>query len=200
MKKLDLRKTYKTLYSAKKNPAVVTVPKMNYIKIDGQGDPNTSETFARAAEALYSVSYCLKFMVKKQGREIDYRVMPLEGLWWTDDMDEFSTDRKNEWKWTIMILQPDFITTKMFNQAIEEVTKKKGLDALELLRFEEFDEGPCAQILHVGPFSEEKPTIDKLHKFIDDNKKKKGGLHHEIYLNDFTRTAPARASRSAGPH
>ncbi len=190
MQKLDLRKTLKSLYSAKQKAAAITVPKMNYIKIDGQGDPNISKTFAKAAEALYAASYCLKFKVKKQGGEIDYRVMPLEGLWWADDMDEFSTDRKNEWKWTIMILQPDFITNEMYDQAIEEVKTQKGLVALDSLRFEEYDEGPCAQILHVGPFSEEKPTIDKLHKFIDDKKKKRKGLHHEIYLNDFRRTAP----------
>ena len=169
---------------------MITVPVFNYIKIDGQGDPNTSQDFSHAVEALFSVSYNLKFTVKKKLGLVDYRVMPLEGLWWADDMTKFSTDKKEQWKWTLMILQPDMITPDLFDQAVAEVKNKKVLTFIDRLRFEPYEEGTCAQVLHVGPFSEEKPTIDRLHQFIEDNKKKKSGFHHEIYLNDFRRTDP----------
>lgn len=190
MQKLDLRKEHKAFYTAKMKPEMVEVPRMNYIKIDGQGDPNTSKSFEEAVGALFSVSYTLKFKVKKEGGRIDYRVMPLQGLWWADDMSEFSTDCKEDWKWTLMILQPDFITPEMFETAVSEVREKKGLPWLDQLRLEPYEEGPCAQIMHKGPFVDEKPTIDKLHDFIQDSGKKRCGLHHEIYLSDFRRTAP----------
>lgn len=190
MKKLDLRKEHKDLYSLKKSPYMITVPAFNYIKIDGQGDPNTSHDFSHAVEALYSVSYNLKFTVKKKLETVDFRVMPLEGLWWADDMTKFSTDKKEQWKWTLMILQPDMITQERFDRAVAEVKAKKAPASIDQLRFEAFKEGLCAQVLHRGPFSDEKPTIDRLHQFIEDNKKKRSGLHHEIYLSDFRRTAP----------
>ena len=190
MKKLDLRKEHKNLYSLKKSPYMVTVPAFNYIRIDGQGDPNSSEAFSQAVEALFTVSYNLKFYVKKKLGTVDFRVMPLEGLWWADDMTKFSTDKKEQWKWTLMILQPDMITPELFEKAVAEVKAKKAPQSIDRLRFETFEEGPCAQVLHLGPFSEEKPTIDKLHQFIEDNQKQRSGLHHEIYLSDFRRTAP----------
>ncbi len=190
MKKLDLRKTHKDLYGLKKTPCMVTVPEFNTIRIDGQGDPNSSPVFSGAVEALFTVSYALKFFVKKELGTVDYRVMPLQGLWWADDMDCFNADQKDQWKWTLMIVQPGMITQALFDQAVETVKAKKSPQHIDRLRFEVFEEGPCAQILHVGPFSEEKPTIDKLHRFIEENGYKRSGLHHEIYLSDFRRTAP----------
>ena len=159
--------------------------------IDGQGDPNNSKEYANAVEALYPVSYTLKFTVKKGGMDIDYGVMPLEGLWWADDMNDFSAGNKAAWKWTMMMMQPEFITRPMVEEAIASVAKKKNPPALLLMRFESFDEGKCAQILHIGPFSEEGPTIEKVHRYID-NQSRMRGRHHEIYLSDIRRADPAR--------
>jgi len=192
MKKLDLKKQLKHLYGPTSKAVVeVDVPAMNFLMIDGEGDPNTSKEYAAAIEALYPVSYTLKFMVKKGGMEIDYGVMPLEGLWWADDMESFSAGDKSKWKWTMMIMQPGFITGEMVEEAINTVEKKKNPAALSLMRFEEFDEGKCAQILHIGPSSEEGPTIEKVHNFIDARSIKRG-KHHEIYLSDIRRAAPAK--------
>jgi len=158
--------------------------------VDGEGDPNTSQSFSDAIEALYPVSYTLKFMVKKGGMDIDYGVLPLEALWWSDDMSAFSTGNKDAWKWTLMIMQPEFITQKMIKEAMEEVKRKKNPVSLSLVRFETFKEGKAAQIMHIGPFSEEGPTIEKVHLFIEDSGSQKIGKHHEIYLSDIRRAVP----------
>lgn len=192
MEKLDLKKKLKHLYGPTAKEVVeVDVPAMNFLMIDGEGDPNTSKEYSDAIEALYPVSYALKFMVKKNGMEIDYGVMPLEGLWWADDMENFSADDKSTWKWTMMMMQPEFITPDMVKEAIETVRKKKAPPALPLLRFAPFDEGKCAQVLHIGPFSEEGPTIEKVHRFIE-AKSVRRGKHHEIYLSDIRRADPAK--------
>lgn len=193
MKKIDLKKEYSNLYKAPaKKIEIVTVPKLNYLMVDGQGDPNNSVQFQQAIEALYSVSYTLKFMVKKGEQQFDYGVMPLEGLWWTDDMNNFSMESKAAWKWTLMILQPDFITEPLVEKAKELASKKKELPLLEALRFESMEEGLCAHILYIGPYNEEPPTIVKLHDFIKGSGYKLRGKHREIYLNDMRRTAPER--------
>ena len=163
---------------------------MNFLMIDGDGDPNNSKKYSNAVEALFSVSYTLKFMVKKGHLAIDYSVMPLEGLWWADDMSTFSTDDKSNWKWTMMIMQPSFITHDMVETAIADVAKKKSPPSIDLLRFEELSEGICGQILHVGPFSEEGPAIETVHTYIDTRGALRG-KHHEIYLSDIRRAAPA---------
>ena len=192
MKKLDLKKELKHLYgSSAKEVVEVEVPSMNFLMIDGKGDPNNSKTFGDALEALFSVSYTLKFTVKKGPMQIDYGVMPLEGLWWADDMSKFSEEDKSNWKWTAMIMQPDFITKKMVDDAHQDVREKKNPAALSKMRFEKFDEGRCAQILHIGPFSEEGPTIEKVHRFIDE-RGERTGKHHEIYLSDIRRAAPEK--------
>jgi hypothetical protein len=131
-------------------------------------------------------------MVKKGAMDIDYGVLPLEGLWWADDMSAFSTGNKDAWKWTMMIMQPEFITSDMANEAIEEVARKKKPVALPLLRFEAFKEGRSAQILHIGPFAEEGPAIAKVHAFIEASGARMTGKHHEIYLSDMRRTAPEK--------
>lgn len=190
--KIDFKKNLKAFYlPSAKVVAEVNLPAMNYLMIDGQGDPNSSADYAAAIEALFSVSYTLKFSIKKGEPGIDYGVMPLEGLWWADDMSVFHTDDKSAWKWTMMIMQPDFITSIQVDKAIETVTKKKNLLALAKLRFASFTEGPAAQILHIGPFSEEGPTIERVHNFIDE-RGVKSGKHHEIYLSDIRRADPKK--------
>lgn len=193
MKKIDFKKELKHLYKPSvKSVEGVTVPGMNFLMIDGQGDPNTSREFQGAIEALYSVSYALKFMVKKGDMEIDYGVMPLEGLWWSDDMSSFSVDSKETWKWTLMIMQPEFISQAMVEDAIQQVRAKKNPISLLQLRFTSFEEGEAAQIMHIGPFSEEGPTIEKVHAFIEKCGRERRGKHHEIYLSDIRRADPVK--------
>lgn len=192
MGKIDLKKELKYLYGVSaKAPAEVVVPPLRYLMIDGKGDPNNSPSYAEAVEALFSVSYTAKFMVKKGKQGIDYAVMPLEGLWWADDLNAFTSNDRAQWQWTMMILQPDFVADATLKTAIAEVQKKKELPGLERLRLDTYIEGRCAQILHIGPFTEEGPTIERLHDFI---KSRSGlrGKHHEVYLSDIRRAAPAK--------
>jgi hypothetical protein len=192
MRKIDFKKELKQFYQASaKNVAQLEVPAMNFLAIDGAGDPNISQSYADAVEALYSVSYAVKFMIKKGPQEIDYGVMPLEGLWWADDMSKFSVDDKSNWKWTMLIMQPFFVSDEIVDKAISEVAQKKNQPALSKLRFETFSEGKCAQILHIGPFSAEGPTVEKLHRFIDANSGRTG-KHHEVYLSDIRKAAPEK--------
>lgn len=192
MEKVDLKKEFKHLYQpSAKEVAEVEVPMFNYLMVDGEGDPNTSQEYAQAVEALFSVSYTAKFMVKKGVQTLDYAVMPLEGLWWADDMAAFTSNDKARWKWTMMILQPSFVENEVIESAIVEVQKKKNLPAISKLRLESFTEGRCAQILHIGPFSEEGPTIERVHNFID-SRAVRTGKHHEIYLSDIRRADPKK--------
>lgn len=191
MKKVDLRKELKQLYAPPSREVVrVDVPPFRFLMIDGQGDPNTSSQYAAAVEALYAVSYTAKFMVKKAGA-VDYAVMPLEGLWWADDMSAFAADDRSSWQWTMMIAQPDFTTDEVVAAAIAEVRTKKKLAVVDVLRFEEFHEGVCAQTMHLGPFTEEGPTIERVHTFIEEHGTRRG-KHHEIYLSDIRRAEPAK--------
>ena len=193
MAKIDYKKELKHLYQpSAKEVEIVEVPQMNFLMIDGEGDPNTSQAFQDAVGALYSLAYTLKFMIKKGAVGIDYGVMPLEGLWWVDDMAQFSIDKKDEWKWTLMIMQPELVTRELFEEAVEEVRKKKNPVSLSNIRFESFCEGKAAQIMHNGPFSEEGPTIEKVHTFIKENNYNRSGKHHEIYLSDMRKTAPKK--------
>ena len=193
MEKINFKREFKHLYgpSAKKVD-IVEVPKWNYLMIDGEGNPNTSESFKNAIDVLYPLSYALKFMIKKGEIGIDYGVLPLEGLWWVDDMTSFSLGDKDGWKWTLMIMQPDLITEELVKNAIEQVKAKKNPVSLPLVRFESFEEGKAAQIMHIGPFSEEGPTIEKVHSFIEENESQRRGKHHEIYLSDIRRAAPEK--------
>ena len=192
MKKIDFKKDLKRLYQPDaKEVAQIDVPAMNFLMVDGQGDPNTSPSYQQAVEALFSVAYAIKFKVKKT-LAIDYGVLPLEGLWWADDLAFFTAGDKAKWKWTMMIMQPGFVNAAMVRDTIAEVKKKKDLPALALLRFEKFAEGKSAQILHVGPFSAEGPTIAKVHAFIASIGGKLSGKHHEIYLSDIRKADPAK--------
>lgn len=190
MAKIDLKKEMKHLYQASAKAVVqVEVPPLKYLMVDGEGDPNTSQAYAQAVEALFSVSYTAKFMVKKGPQVLDYSVMPLEGLWWADDMAVFSDNDKAKWKWTMMILQPAFVVNNIIDAALAEVRRKNKLPGIDRLRLESFSEGLCAQILHVGPFCDEGPTIERLHEYID-TRSSRTGKHHEIYLSDIRRADP----------
>jgi hypothetical protein len=190
--KVDLRKELKHLYApSAKDVVAVDVPKMSFLMIDGMGDPNTSQEYKNAVEALFSLSYAIKFMIRKE-KSIDYAVMPLEGLWWVDDMTRFSVGNKNEWKWTSMIVQPEYAAKEIVDEALDKTQKKKNLPALSKIRFEAFSEGLSAQILHIGPFSAEGPTIERIHNFIRKQGHKLNGKHHEIYLGDPRKSAPEK--------
>lgn len=192
MAKLDLKKELKDLYTAPREPVMLEVPPLSYAMVDGRGYPGTSQEYQEAIEALYGVSYTLKFMLKRASSPMDYVVMPLEGLWWAEDMEVFIMDRKDEWLWTAMILQPDAVTDAIFEMAREELGRKKDPPALPRLRLETLEEGLSAQVMHIGPYSEEGPTIEALHRFIQDEGHQPRGKHHEIYLGDPRRTAPER--------
>jgi len=190
--KIDLKKELKHLYQPSAKEVIqVEVPSFQFLMIDGAGDPNTSQRYAEAVEALFSVSYTAKFMVKKGAQKIDYAVMPLEGLWWSDDMSAFTTNDRSKWKWTMMIMQPHFVEAALIQAAIVEVVRKKALPSLIELRLERFIEGLCAQTLHIGPFSEEGPTIERVHDFIA-QRSALAGRHHEVYLSDIRRANPAK--------
>ena len=192
MTKIDFKKELKHLYNpSEKKVEIVDARMMNFLMIDGSGDPNTAQEYKDAVEALFAVSYALKFMVKKE-RGVDYGVLPLEGLWWTEDMTQFSVENKDVWKWTSMIMQPEYVTEDLVSKALEQVEKKKNPPALPKIRFESFHEGLSAQIMHIGPYSAEGPTIERLHNFIKENGYKLKGKHHEIYLSDPRRSAPER--------
>jgi hypothetical protein len=192
MKKIDFKKELKSLYSpSAKEPVRVEVPAMSFLMIDGAGDPNTSPAYQAAVEALFAVAYAVKFKVKKT-LAIDYGVLPLEGLWWADDMAKFSIEDKSAWKWTMMIMQSDFVSVALVRETVAEVGKKKALPALALLRFEKFAEGRSVQNMHVGPFSTEGPTIAKVHAFIAALGGRLSGKHHEIYLSDIRKADPAK--------
>jgi hypothetical protein len=192
MEKLDLKKTLKYLYEpSAKMFSIVDVPSMNFIMIDGQGNPNTSAEYAEAIEALYTAAYTIKFKIKKE-LAVDYPVMASEGLWWMDDMREFSVARKDEWKWTMMIMQPEIVTPALFSQAVAEAAKKKEVPALSRLRLETYHEGMAAQIMYFGPYAEEGPTIARLHQFIEKSGSVRFNKHHEIYLGDPRRSAPEK--------
>jgi hypothetical protein len=188
--KIDLKKELKTLYNpSAKEVSFVEVPDMNFIMIDGEGAPS-SQQYMDAVQTLYPVAYALKFIIKK-GRGVDYGVMPLEGLWWMDDMSQFSVERKDEWKWTAMIMQPKYVTEADYKAALEQV-KKKNLPAISKVRFEVYREGKAAQIMHIGPFSTEGPNVQKIHEAIKAEGHQLSGKHHEIYLGDPRKTAPEK--------
>lgn len=193
MEKINYLKQLRHLYApSAKTAEIIDVPPMNFLMIDGEGDPNNSAAFKDAVETLFSLSYTLKFMVKKGAIDVDYGVMPLQALWWSDDPSAFSSGNKDAWQWTVMVMQPELITPELVAEATKEVQRKKNPASLPLVRFQEFHEGKAAQIMHIGPFSEEGPTIEKLHAFIENNGSRKVGKHHEIYLSDIRRAAPEK--------
>ncbi len=202
MKTLDLKKQYKYLYqpSARKIE-IVEVPKLQFAMINGAiekgSEPGRSPMFAEATQALYSISYTLKFMLKKRKTNpIDYPVMALEGLWWVED-GVFDITVKDNWFYTLMILQPEVITKDVFAEGLEEVRKKKGdSPALSKLRLASFEEGLCVQVMHIGPYATEPATIERMRAFALENGYKDNvgpnDRHHEIYLGDPRKADPAK--------
>ncbi len=197
MEKLDLRKQFKQLYkpSAKKI-VVVQVPEFQFAMIDGEIEagqsPGTSPAFQQAMEALYGISYTLKFMSKQRKENpIDYTVMGLEGLWWVEE-GEFDITNPENWHWRAMIMQPEHITAEMYQQALEQLHKKKPNPALDKLRFERFHEGLCIQTMHIGPYAEEMRTIARMDAFAEEHGYSMHGKHHEIYLGDPRRADPSK--------
>lgn len=192
MASIDLKKVYKDQYSAGVGkPTLATVPARPFLMIDGQGNPGTSPEYTNAVEALYPLAYGIRAAIKRETGD-GYTVLPLEGLWWADDMEAFRADRKNEWRWTMMIGLPDLADAAMAAEVLPAVTARKGLVAGARVRFEVFDEGRVAQVMHVGPYSAEAPTIELLHGFIAAEGLERRGLHHEIYLGDPRKADPAK--------
>ena len=193
--KIDLKKEDKALYSpSSKAFSVIEVPAQLFLMVDGRGDPN-GEVFGQAVEGLFSVAYGVKFLSKKEPG-IDFVVMPLEGLWWAEDMSDFDPQEgdREQWLWRAMIRQPGHVTAGMVTESVAKARAKgKGGDGLEEIRLEWFTEGTAVQIMHIGPFSEEGPTIQRLHQeFLPENGLVENGHHHEIYLSDMRRTAPEK--------
>ncbi len=193
-KKIDFKKERRHLYQpSAKEFVMVDVPPMNFLMIDGHGDPNTAQEYKDAVEALYAVAFRIKFISKNEvGR--DYVVPPLEGLWGAEDMETFTIGRdKSAWDWTMMIMQPEWVTLEMFQEALKQVEKKKNLPALPKLRLERYHEGLSVQILHIGSYDDEGPTLDRMHhEFIPENGYEMAGKHHEIYLSDPSKVAPEK--------
>ncbi len=190
MDKVDFKKELKHLYAPKKGFEIVAVPALNFLMLDGHGDPNNNPAYQEVVETLYAMAYALKFAVKKQS--VDYVVMPLEGLWWVENMAEFSLEAKDQWNWTMLIMQPEQVTAELVEQVREDVARKKNLPALARLRFEPYHEGLAAQISYFGAYANEGPTIAGLHTFIAENGYALRGKHHEIYLSDPRKTAPEK--------
>jgi hypothetical protein len=193
MDKVDFKKEWKNLYRPSwKEFQIVKVPDLTFLKVDGHGDPNTADEYSDALEALYAVSYRVKFLSKALDR--DYVVPPLEGLWWAEDMDSFTSVRdKSQWDWTMMIMTPDWITHALVEQAVSDVSKKKPLPSLEKLRWESYKEGLSVQILHLGSYDDEGPVLETLHEvWMPEHGYQGNGLHHEIYLSDPRRVEPAK--------
>ncbi len=194
MEKINHINEFKSIYKQPKNKiSLVDVPPLNFLMNDGTGDPNDNPDYSEAVSALYAVAYKLKFAIKKGPQAIDYKVMPLEGLWWAEDMSLFTLENRSDWKWRMMIMQPEYITEDLFITNVSSVKEKKGLPKLEDLQFETFQEGLCMQIFHLGPYGEgERETINKLHTYIESEGYQRIGKHHEIYFNSPLRTAPEK--------
>ncbi len=193
MQKIDLKKQFKELYNPSvKQISTIDVPQMNFLTLEGKGDPNKKD-FADSIQAMYPLAYTIKFDFKKN-KDIDFSVMPLEGLWWADDFNDFDPQNGNRdnWKWKLIIMQPDFVTKEDFERNLQIVKQKKKLPLLENIKFESIKEGQSAQLMHIGPFIEEGPNIQKVHDFIKQSGGKLSGHHHEIYLSDPRRTAPEK--------
>jgi len=190
--KVDLKKELDCYRARRGELRVLEVPPLQYLMVDGHGDPNTAQEYAEALAALYPVAYTLKFASKKQ-LDRDHVVMPLEALWWADDMASFTTARdKSRWHWTAMILTPDWITPDLFEAAVSAVRAKSDPVSLDRLRLETLAEGRCVQTLHVGSYDDEAPVLARMHDFVTASGLRLSGKHHEVYLGDPRRVAPEK--------
>ncbi|HHU18591.1 MAG TPA: transcriptional regulator [Clostridiales bacterium] len=201
MPAFDFKKEYKELYLPKSKPIIIDVPTMRFIMIDGKGDPNTSEFYKASVEILYGLSYSIK-MSKKSGNKpegyFDYVVPPLEGLWWFEEeyFDGNVIGKKDKFNWTMMIRQPNFVTQHVFETAKAVLSKKKPELDTSVAHLEDFTEGLCAQVMHIGSYDDEQPTVEALEEFIKSQgyRTEMSGIrqHHEIYISDPRKTAPEK--------
>ena len=191
--KVDFKTSFDGYRAPRGRFRIVDIPDMQYVMVDGHGDPNTDPAYADALSALYPVAYALKFLSKRElGR--DYVVPPLEGLWWADDMDAFTVSRdKTRWDWTMMLMVPDWLDRASFRRAVEQAGARNGAARLEDVRLETLSEGRCVQTLHHGSFDDEGPVLERLHdEFLPENGLRPDGRHHEVYFSDARRVAPDR--------
>jgi len=191
--KVDLKKELASYRAKHGRFDVVTVPPLRYLAIDGEGDPNTAEAYRDALQTIFPVAYGLKFLSKRV-LERDYTVMPLEALWWADDLESFTSARdKSRWHWTALNLVPDWIDDEHIASARDTVARKGQAPALDRLRVETLDEGLCVQTLHIGSYDDEAPVLEAMHgTVIPESGLRMTGRHHEIYLSDARRTAPEK--------
>ncbi|GAB3161256.1 GyrI-like domain-containing protein [Micromonospora sonneratiae] len=186
----DFKKVHKDLYGARTEPALVDVPPLRFLAVDGAGDPD-GPVWRAAVEALYGVSYFARFALKNAG-VVEYPVMPLQGLWWVDGGWDITERDRADWRWTMMIMQPPQVTADLVAQGIATTAKKKPSAAVDRLELREYAEGPSAQILHIGPYAAERPTIERLLAYVAEQGRQVCGRHHEIYLSNPSRTAPEK--------
>ena len=192
MARKDLSKELQALYfPGAREPVIVDVPPMQFAMFDGTGHPGETKGFQEAIGALYGVAYTAKFAAKKAGIK-DVLVMPLEGLFWTEGGGDFLHAEPGAWRWTLMLMLSKAVTPKLFDASVKELRERKDPPGLSRVRLERFREGRAAQILHLGPYSAEAPTIERLHAFIRENGYRLAGKHHEIYLGDPRRSAPEK--------
>jgi hypothetical protein len=188
--KTDFKKTLDSYQATRGKFRLLDVPKLQYLMVDGEGNPNTSAAYGEAISALYPLAYKLKFASKTDGK--DYVVPPLEGLWWAQDMESFTAARdKSLWQWTLMLLTPDWITQEMLIDIKAKVAQKDSPVDLDKVRLEFLEEGLCVQTLHLGSFDDEGPTLAKMHEeFIPQNGLTMVKKHHEIYFSDSRKVRP----------
>jgi hypothetical protein len=185
--KVDFKKTLKQLYNPSvKDLHIVDVPAMNFLMVDGQGNPNSSLQYQEAIEVLYSMSYGIKFVYKSRG--FDHVIPPLEGLWWMENIKEFNRENIDLWQWTMMIMQPDWVSPETVESVKSTVVKKKGNLNVERVRYEKYIEGQAVQTLYIGEYKNEAPVIEDMHTYINNNSCQTSGKHHEIYLSDMRKT------------
>jgi hypothetical protein len=190
--KTDYKRELHELFAPPRKPVIIDVPELSFLMVDGHGDPNTCPAYREAIEALFSVSYTLKFTIRSMPHGIDYGVMPLESLWWGKDVEAFTASDKSAWSWTAMVMQPDLVTAELVAEAVAAARSKRAIPAADLMRLERFREGPSAQVMYLGPYADEGPTIATLHAFIAERGYVPAGKHHEIYLGDPRRSAPKK--------
>ncbi|NTU89422.1 MAG: hypothetical protein HGA54_05890 [Actinobacteria bacterium] len=197
METIDFKKD--PTYKAKTKPELITIPNMLFVMIDGKGAPEGSQganiEFQEAMEALYAIVYSIKFWGKKHPIPEGYAkftMPPVEGLWWMDDGMDFDLAKPDRWRWTLMHRLPEFVSQDFFSEVVDDCVTSKKRDIYTKTRLEHFDEGDCVQILHIGPYSAEGPTIETMHAFIAENGFEATGRHHELYFGDPRRTAPEK--------
>ena len=187
--KLDLTKEYKTYYTAKTTPEIVEIEEGKFLTIEGKGAPGGDEFQAKVG-ALYSLAYGIKMLMKREGK--DFTVAKLEGLWWVDSDKPYTEVPREEWRWKLLIRQPESVTSEIVEKARQEVIKKKEMELVNEVKFEKMKEGKCVQILHIGPYSTESESIAKMEKLMKEKGLAYNGLHHEIYLSDPRKVAPEK--------